>query len=86
MAAWFSDPWPWYLSGFLVGLFVPALLLIGNKVFGVSSNLRHLCSAVVPERVEYFRYDWRNAGQWNLVFVGGISYRRLFGFSFGSAA
>jgi uncharacterized membrane protein YedE/YeeE len=53
-------------------LFVPALLILGNKVFGVSSSLRHLCSAVLPGRLEYFRYDWKRTGLWNLVFVGGI--------------
>jgi hypothetical protein len=64
--------WPWYLAGPLIGLFVPALLIAGNKMFGVSSNLRHLCSALAPGRVEFFRYDWKKAGGWNLVFLGGI--------------
>jgi uncharacterized protein len=57
MPAWLSATWPWYLAGPVIGLFVPALLLVGNKLFGVSSNLRHLCSAVAPGRLEYFRYD-----------------------------
>lgn len=63
--------WPWWVSGPLIGLFVPALLLAGNRMFGVSSNLRHLCAALVPARVEFFRYDWRRAGGWNLAFVAG---------------
>src|SRR5208282_3569149 len=67
-----SGPWPWYLAGPVIGLFVPALLLLGNKVFGVSSNLRHLCSAVVPGNIEYLRYDWKRTGLWNLLFVAGI--------------
>ena len=46
---------------------------MGNKVFGISGNLRHLCSAVVPRRLEFFRYDWRRAGLWNLVFLAGVS-------------
>jgi hypothetical protein len=87
MSAWLSDSWPWYLAGPLIGLFVPALLIIGNKVFGVSSNLRHLCSALVPGRLAYLRYDWRKAGLWNLLFVGGIIIGGFFfGFPFGSAA
>jgi hypothetical protein len=53
-------------------LFVPALLIVGNQVFGVSSNLRHLCSAVLPGRLEYFRYDWKRTGLWNLLFAAGI--------------
>jgi uncharacterized membrane protein YedE/YeeE len=72
MAALVSAPWPWYLAGPAIGLFVPALLILGNKVFGVSSSLRHLCSAVLPARFEYFGYDWKRIGLWNLVFVGGI--------------
>ncbi len=67
-----SGPWPWYIAGPAIGLFVPLLLLAGNKVLGVSSNLRHLCSAVVPGRLEYLRYDWKRKGLWNLVFMAGI--------------
>ncbi|MGA2674753.1 MAG: hypothetical protein ABSE99_16165 [Terracidiphilus sp.] len=70
MAAWFTAEWPWYVAGPLIGAFVPALLITGNKLFGVSSNLRHLCSAIVPGRVEFLRYDWKKAGLWNLVFLG----------------
>jgi hypothetical protein len=56
----------------VIGLFVPALLILGNKVFGVSSNLRHLCTAVLPGNIDYFRYDWRRTGLWNLLFVAGV--------------
>ena len=72
MAAWLYREWPWYVAGPLIGLFVPALLIAGNKVFGVSGNLSHLCAAIVPGKVEYFRYDWRRAGLWNLVFLAGV--------------
>ena len=72
MASFVSGPWPWYIAGPVIGLFVPALLLVGNRMFGVSSNLRHLCSALLPGRLEYFRYDWRRTGLWNLLFVAGI--------------
>jgi hypothetical protein len=41
-------------------------------VFGVSSSLRHLCSAVLPGRLDHFRYDWKRTGLWNLLFVAGI--------------
>jgi hypothetical protein len=63
---------PWYVAGPLIGLFVPALLILDNRVFGVSSNLRHLCSAVLPSRLDYFRYDWKRTGLWNLLFAAGI--------------
>jgi uncharacterized membrane protein YedE/YeeE len=70
-----SAPWPWYIAGPAIGLFVPVLLIIGNRMFGVSSNLRHMCamcSEVMPRRVEHFRYDWKRNGLWNLLFVAGI--------------
>jgi len=72
MTTWFSNEWPWYVAGPLLGLFVPALLIVGNKQFGISSNLRHLCSIITPGKVEFFRYDWRRVGLWNLVFLGGV--------------
>ena len=65
-------PWPWYVAGPLIGLFVPALLVLGNRQFGVSSNLRHMCAAVAPRSAEFFRYDWKQTGLWNLAFVAGI--------------
>jgi uncharacterized protein len=67
-----AAPWAWYMSGPIIGLFVPALLLIGNKMFGISSNLRHICAACTPGGVEYFSYDWRRVGAWNLTFVLGV--------------
>src|ERR1035437_444915 len=72
MASWLSDQWSWYVAGPLIGLFVPALLITDNKVFGISANLSHLCAAIAPGKVEYFRYDWRRAGLWNLVFLAGV--------------
>ncbi len=65
-------PLPWYVAGPLIGLMVPALLLLGNKAFGVSSNLRHMCAALGSSRLEYFRYDWKALGSWNLAFLLGI--------------
>ncbi|WP_420237157.1 YeeE/YedE family protein [Telmatobacter bradus] len=72
MHAFLHSEWPWYVAGPLIGLFVPALLLVGNKVFGVSASLSHICAAVVPGKIEYFRYDWRRVGSWNLVFLAGV--------------
>ena len=64
-------PWPWYVAGPLIGLIVPLLLLAGNKSFGISSNLRHICAACIPAKLPFFSYDWK-AEAWNLFFVGGI--------------
>jgi len=71
MASWGATLWPWYVAGPIIGLFVPTLLIVGNKLFGFSSNLRHLCAALVPGRIESFRYDWRKRGLWNLMFMAG---------------
>jgi uncharacterized protein len=64
-------PWPWYIAGPLIGLAVPTLLLLGNKRFGVSASLRHICAAVFPAGIPFFRYDWKKE-MWNLFFVAGI--------------
>ena len=66
-----SEPWPWYVGGPLIGLIVPLLLWAGGE-FGVSENLRHICAAVLPTRNDFFRYDWKATGLWNLTFALGI--------------
>ena len=88
MLAFFSAPWPWYVAGPAIGLFVPALLLTGNRLFGVSSNLRHMCSmcsSFLPGRVEHFRYDWKQTGLWNLLFAAGILLGGFLAAQFGGA-
>ncbi len=69
---WIAQPWPWYVAGPVIGLVVPLLLLVGGKLFGISSNFRHICAAVLPTRSEFFRYDWKRSGLWNLTFAAGI--------------
>ncbi len=71
MLDFISQPWPWYVAGPLIGLTVPALLLIGNKHFGISSSLRHICAACMPANISYFKYEWKREA-WNLFFVAGI--------------
>lgn len=71
MLDWLKQPWPWYVAGPLIGLMVPALLLLGNKTFGISSSLRHICAICVPAKIPFFRYDWKKEA-WNLFFVCGI--------------
>ena len=66
------QPWPWYVAGPLIGLFVPALLIVGGKAFGLSSNLRHLCAATMPAKPAFLRYDWKMNGLWNLSMAAGI--------------
>lgn len=71
MIDFLSQQWPWYVAGPLIGLIVPALLLLGNRQFGISENLRHMCAATFPGNIEFLRYDWK-AGIWNLTLIGGV--------------
>ncbi|MEJ7693368.1 YeeE/YedE thiosulfate transporter family protein [Daejeonella sp.] len=66
-----TGPWTWYIAGPLIGLTVPALLILGNKSFGISSSLSHICAACFPANVPFFKYDWKKEA-WNLFFVLGI--------------
>ncbi|NRB83997.1 MAG: YeeE/YedE family protein [Winogradskyella sp.] len=64
------QPWPWYVSGPLIAL-VMFLLLYFGRTFGMSSNLRTLCSiGGAGKNVEFFKFDWKNQ-RWNLVVVLG---------------
>ena len=65
------EPWPWYVAGPIIGLSVPALLLMGNKRLGISSTLRQICAACYPANIPFLQYDWKK-DSWNLYFVGGI--------------
>lgn len=65
------QPWPWYVAGIIIGLIVPALLILGNKHFGISANLRHTCAACFPANIKFFKYDWKKE-IWNFFFVAGI--------------
>lgn len=71
MIDFLKQPWPWYVSGPLIGIMVPLLLIAGNKAFGVSSSLRHICAACIPTKLPFFNYGWKKE-VWNLFFVTGI--------------
>jgi uncharacterized membrane protein YedE/YeeE len=66
-----KEPWPWYVSGPIIGISVPLLLILGNKMLGISSSLRHACAAVAPFNIQFLKYNWK-AEMWNLFFVAGI--------------
>jgi uncharacterized protein len=66
------SPWPWYVSGPLIGLFVPLLLVIGNKQLGMSTTLRAMCAAVAPAKIDFFRYDWKGSASWTIALALGI--------------
>lgn len=71
MPDWFLAPWPWYVAGPLIGLVVPLLLLVGGKVFGISTSFQHICAATLPGKHAYLNYDWR-AKRWQLALVVGL--------------
>ncbi|UII77363.1 YeeE/YedE family protein [Flagellimonas sp. HMM57] len=68
---WILQPWPWYVSGPLIALVMFLLILLG-KGFGMSSNLRTLCTICgAGKQAEFFRFDWK-AQKWNLIVVFGV--------------
>jgi len=67
---WIFEPWPWYISGPLIALIMFFLLMIG-KNFGMSDNLRTLCSLCGAGKTsDFFKFDWK-AQRWNLIVVLG---------------
>ena len=66
------QPWPWYVSGPLIGLMVPALLLLAGKTFGISSTFQQIDAICMPNTsISYFRVNWKNS-IWRLIMVLGI--------------
>lgn len=64
------EPWPWYVSGPLIALILLILVLFG-KTFGMSSNLRTLCTiGGAGKYADFFKFDWKSQ-RWNLVVVLG---------------
>ncbi|GAB3339513.1 YeeE/YedE thiosulfate transporter family protein [Marivirga atlantica] len=68
---WISQPWPWYVAGPIIALVMFFLLYFGNT-FGISSNLRTVCSIIGGgKNCEFFDFNWKNQ-IWNLVFALGL--------------
>ncbi len=66
-----SQPWPWYVAGPVIATVMFSLLFLGDT-FGISSNLRTICSILgAGKNCEFFDFDWRSQ-MWNLVFAGGL--------------
>ena len=62
--------WPWYFSGFCIGIVMLVIIYFG-KAFGLSSNLRSLCAMTgVGKKVSFFDFDWKS-NRWNLYIVFG---------------
>lgn len=68
------SPWPWWISGPLIGLSVGLILVLGGKPLGVSSSFRHLCAALLPNsKLPYLTNAHWKANSWKLLFVLGIA-------------
>lgn len=64
------NPWPWYTSGILITSVMFLLILMG-KSFGVSSNLRTICTICgAGKKHAFFNFDWKQQ-KWNLLFLLG---------------
>ncbi|WP_291131966.1 YeeE/YedE family protein [Flavobacterium sp. UBA7682] len=65
-----THTWHWAVSGFLIGMIMLTLNYFG-KVFGMSSNLRSLCSMTgIGKKIAFFDWDWKSQ-RWNLAVVAG---------------
>ena len=65
-------PWPWYIAGPLIGLFVPALLIVSNKMLGISTALLHFCSLALPKGKQAVLEYNSDEHAWKFYFVIGI--------------
>lgn len=64
------QPWPWYVSGPMIAL-IMFLLIMVEKRFGMSSNLRTMCNLVgAGKNSDFFNFDWKSQ-RWNLIVVLG---------------
>jgi len=67
---WIYEPWPWYVAWPLIALTMFILLFLG-KQFGMSSNLRTMCSmGGAGKAADFFKFDWKKE-RWNLMVVVG---------------
>lgn len=75
------EPWPWYVSGPIIA-FIMFLLLMVGKEFGMSANLRTLCTICGADKTsDFFKFDWK-AQRWNLIVVIGAIIGGFIGFNY----
>jgi uncharacterized membrane protein YedE/YeeE len=78
---WIFEPWPWYVSGPLIALIMFLLIFIG-KGFGMSSNLRTMCTICgAASKADFFDFDWKSQ-RWNLIVVTGAIIGGFIGANF----
>ena len=67
-------PWPWWLSGILIGFTVPLLYILAGKAFGISTSLQQAGAMCAPHsKLEYLSKHDRKANMWTIVFAVGIA-------------
>ncbi len=70
---WIMQPWPWWISGVLIGLTVPLLYILAGKAFGISTSLQQVGAMCAPHsRFEYLNKHDRQGHLWTLIFAIGI--------------
>lgn len=65
--------WPWYVAGPVIGLFVPLLLLVGNKLFGLSSSFDHICDFSFTKNIKSKIQFNDSKDGWKAYFIIGIT-------------
>ncbi|HET8753251.1 MAG TPA: YeeE/YedE thiosulfate transporter family protein [Salinimicrobium sp.] len=67
---WIFEPWPWYVAGPLIAGIMFLLIFVG-KQFGMSSNLRTMCTMCgADKKADFFSFDWKSQ-RWNLIVLLG---------------
>lgn len=80
-----THTWHWAISGFLIGIIMLLLTYFG-KTFGMSSNLRTMCTIMGSKKISsYFDFDWREQ-KWNLAVVLGAIAGGFFAYYFLNSA
>ncbi len=75
---WIMQPWPWWVSGILIGLTVPLLYILAGKAFGISTSLQEAGALCAPNsKYDYLSKFDRKANFWTLVFALGIAIGSL---------
>jgi len=65
-----TQQWPWYVAGPIIAFVMISLLFFGES-FGMSNNLRTMCSIGGAGRfTDFFKIDIKKQ-RWNLAFVVG---------------
>ncbi len=64
------EPWPWYMAGTFIAIIMFSLIYFGEN-FGLSNNLRTICSAIGGGKYsDFFKIDWKKQ-KWNLILIIG---------------